>query len=174
MLLFLVLRLLIRRPLVLGQGRQACEDIWCSPPVPPSQWPKIRPVWSDPMDFDLSFLSFETLSSSKALPKPLRSRFWSDFGSKNGPKIEQKSIKNRCLYSTSFFDWFFMTFLTSKHSNPWNLKKLFCFFNISASSTLHKLCYIHIQFSSPLIIILGSKIIKTRSKNQSKSVLIFW
>ena len=42
---------------------------------PSPQRPQNPPVRGDTLDFDLSFLSFETLASFKALPKPLRNRF---------------------------------------------------------------------------------------------------
>ena len=65
-------------------------------------------LFQDPLGslFPIFFL-FETLYSSKGLRRGLWSRFCSDVGSKNGPKIDKKSIKNGCLYSTSFFDRFF-------------------------------------------------------------------
>ena len=93
------------------------DPIWeCS--GTPFPWrPQNSPVWSPPIDFALSFLNFETLPSFKTLLKPLRNRFWNDFGSKNGLKIDQKSIKNRCLYSTSFFARFCIKNL-ALHQSP--------------------------------------------------------
>ena len=123
-------------------------------PLPCSPFPerKFRPVCTVPScvnvhqrvptDSDLSSLIFETLSPFKALPKPLRNRFRSVFGSKNGPKIDQKSIKKRYLYSTSFFHRFFITFLSNEQTlEPLKCKKTPQFFNISAYSAYYELSY---------------------------------
>ena len=65
------------------------------------------------------------------LPKPLRDRFRSDFGSKNGPKIDQKFIKNRCLYSTSCLHQFFIEkFMLYQSLELAKSIKTYWFFNI--------------------------------------------
>ena len=39
---------------------------------------------------------------------PFQNRFGTDFEAILAPKMVEKSWKNRCLYSTSFFNWFFI------------------------------------------------------------------
>ena len=91
--------LIIRRPLVLGQGRQACGDNLPPPCFPPPEGPKPSSLYSPAAaaaDLAQSFLSFETLSPFKAVSGPILELFGTDFESilaaKIGPKMTQVAV----------------------------------------------------------------------------------
>ena len=110
-------------------------------------------------------------------------RFLIDFWLIFDPKIDQKSTQNRPsthhLFKSAFYFvfWSIFSHFSFKRSTTRTLKiekKTLQFFNILASSTFYKLCYIDIHFSSQFSSILDPKIIKNWFKNRSKSMLIFW
>ena len=98
---FITNLLLIRRPLVLGQGRQACGDI-CPLPVSLPQRAQNPPVCAVPQlprsSLDgrrASLLSFESLSPFKAASGTIWVRFGMDFGLILVPKSVPNCTSNR-------------------------------------------------------------------------------
>ena len=138
-------------------------------PCSPFPEPKFRPVCTPELRPALSFWSFDTLSSFKALLKPLRNRFWSDFGSKNGLKINPKSNQSQCRYSTSFFNSFFIQ-NSMVHQTPDLAKSLKnqWFFNIFAYSACYNLTSNLVKTSIHFDMKIDQKFIKNQSKKDIK------